>query len=220
MSLTRPKSLTELVTEALRAQIISGALELGGQLSEAKIAKELAVSRTPVREAVNRLEMEGLLHVEPQRGSFVFNLKPQELAKLCDARLCLETAAMEAAISHAPKRLHTELSKCVDKMTIARGNRSDSDYLAHDTEFHQLFFDCAENRFLNDAYNAIAPKMAALRNRLGRHPDHMQKSYDEHIEMLAAIREQDKRVALSILKSHIGRKEGSYWLLETLDNQD
>ena len=85
-SFDRPKSLTELVTETLREWIISGELDLGSQLSEARVAKELDVSRTPVREAINRLEMEGMLVVEPQRGTYVFNLEADELAKLCALR--------------------------------------------------------------------------------------------------------------------------------------
>ena len=116
----RPKSLTELVSETLREWIISGDLDLGSQLSEARIATELKVSRTPVREAINRLEMEGLLVVEPQRGSFVFSLEPPELAKLCDARLCLESAAMIAAIDTNAATLAKRLSACVDEMTEAR----------------------------------------------------------------------------------------------------
>jgi DNA-binding GntR family transcriptional regulator len=83
--LERPKSLTELVTESLREWIVSGKLDLGEHLSEVRVATDLGVSRTPVREAMNRLEMEGLLNVEPQRGTFVFCLAPEEIAMLCDA---------------------------------------------------------------------------------------------------------------------------------------
>lgn len=207
----RPKSLTELVTENLRNRILSGEFELGEQLSEARIAKDIEVSRTPVREAINRLEMEGLLIVEPQRGSFVFNLAPEELAKLCDARVCLETTALEQAILTHPERLHKELGACIERMTAAREAGDDVAYLTQDTHFHQCFFDCADNRFLNDAYQTIALKMAALRNRLGRHPAHMDKSFREHIELNAAVKDRDVAKALEILRAHIDRKEGSYW---------
>ena len=207
----RPKSLTELVSETLREWIISGDLDLGSQLSEARIATELKVSRTPVREAINRLEMEGLLVVEPQRGSFVFSLEPPELAKLCDARLCLESAAMIAAIDTNAATLAKRLSACVDEMTEARATDDVARYLQLDSEFHQLLLDESGNRFLNDAYQTIAQKMSALRNRLGRHPDHMAKSYHEHIDMCAAVTARDTEKALAILRSHIGRNEGSYW---------
>ena len=119
-TIPRPKSLTELVSEALRDWIISGDLDLGSQLSEARIASELQVSRTPVREAINRLEMEGLLVVEPQRGSFVFSLEPKELAKLCDARLCLESAALSSAIASNAEKLAERLKHCVEEMAAAR----------------------------------------------------------------------------------------------------
>lgn len=210
-SIKRPKSLTELVTETLREWIVSGDLELGEHLSEIRISKELEVSRTPVREAVNRLEMEGLLTVEPMRGTFVFSLEPRELAKLCDARVCLETAALREAIRLNPDALHEDLAGCVDDMTKARDRNDDSAYLAADTVFHQCLFDHSDNRFLNDAYQAISKKMAALRNRLGRHPEHMAKSYREHIELTDAVKRRDLDEALEILKSHIDRKEGSYW---------
>ena len=210
-ALNRPRSLTELVTENLRHRIVAGGFELGSQLSEARIAKELEVSRTPVREAINRLEMEGLLVVEPQRGSFVFNLVPEELAKLCDARVCLETAALRHAIEESPEALHNSLAACVAQMTTAREAGDDAGYLAQDTVFHQCFFDAADNRFLNDAYQAIALKMAALRNRLGRHPAHMTKSYLEHQQIVDAVAARDVEVALDILAKHIDRKEGSYW---------
>ena len=211
MNFNRPKSLTELVTENLRERIISGELELGSQLSEARIAKELDVSRTPVREAINRLEIEGLLEVEPQRGSFIFNLDGSELAKLCDARVALETKALTVAIKERPDRLHSELTKCTDRMTSARAVDDVNKYLGEDTIFHQLLFDCADNKFLNDAYQTIATKMAAIRNRLGRHPEHMAKSYAEHLQLVDAVKVSDTKTALEILRLHIDRKEGSYW---------
>ncbi|OCW58390.1 hypothetical protein AWJ14_13765 [Hoeflea olei] len=213
----RPKSLTELVTGTIRDWIVSGRLDLGEHISEVRVATELGVSRTPVREAMNRLEMEGLLKVEPQKGTFVFCLAPEEVAKLCDARVCLETAALKEAIRTNSGLLLERLRSCTAKMTIARENDDVSGYLALDTEFHQHFFDCSGNRFLDDAYQAIAQKMASLRNRLGRHPDHMAKSFREHIEIADAVGKSDTDTALAILRMHIDRKEGSYWNVATKD---
>ncbi|WP_295511291.1 GntR family transcriptional regulator [uncultured Sulfitobacter sp.] len=214
-SFDRPKSLTELVTETLREWIISGELDLGSQLSEARVAKELDVSRTPVREAINRLEMEGMLVVEPQRGTYVFNLEADELVKLCDARVCLETNALTTAIHAKPEALHARLSDCVNRMKAARDKGDDSAYLALDTEFHQHFFDCSDNRFLDEAYQTIAQKMAAVRNRLGRHPEHMAKSFREHGVLVQAVADRDLDTAIATLRSHIDRKEGSYWEIVT-----
>src|SRR5690606_4835503 len=89
----RPRSLTELVADALRREIVEGELQLGAALSEARIAQRLEVSRTPVREAFTRLEREGLLRTEPQRGTFVFTLSAKELTDICHLRVVLEIAA-------------------------------------------------------------------------------------------------------------------------------
>ncbi len=207
----RPKSLTELVAEKMKERIVGGEFDLGEQLSEAKIAKELEVSRTPVREAINRLEMEGLLVVEPQRGSFVFDLEPDELDKLIDARVCLETAALKYAMESDSNRLHAELEECVQEMNMARDARNDAEYLRQDTIFHQCIFDCANNRFLNDAYQTIALKVSAVRNRLGSHPRHMSRSHKQHIELVESVKQGDFQNAFKVLENHIDKKSGSYW---------
>lgn len=213
----RPKSLTELATETLRDWILGGQMELGAHLSEARLAKDLQVSRTPVREAINRLEIEGLLRVEPQRGTFNFDLGPDELEKICDARVCLETAAVTAAIGLDPAGLHARLAEIAEAMTDARARDDDAAYLALDTDFHQAFFDFSGNHFLDEAYAGIALKMTALRNRLGRHPEHMAKSFHEHLAIVEAVGRADLPATLDILRSHIDRKEGSYWELATKD---
>ncbi len=207
----RPKSLTELVCQALRQDIVLGDLAPGEALSEVKIAQRLAVSRTPVREAFARLELEGLVRTEPQRGTFVFDLGPKALADICAVRVCLETAALRFALAGHQAALADALADTVQAMTEARRVGDDRRYLSLDTAFHQCFFDHADNSFLNDAYQTIAAKMAALRNRLGNHPDHMAKSFDEHCRLAVLVREGKAAEAEDVLVRHIGRKEGSYW---------
>jgi DNA-binding GntR family transcriptional regulator len=207
----RPKSLTELVFETIKADIIGGALQMREALSEARIAKRLDVSRTPVREAFARLELEGLVYTEPQRGTFVFALEPEQLSDICDTRVCLETGALKAAFKKDRDGIVAALGTVVDNMTDARKARDDRRYLALDALYHQRFFDVSGNRFLDDAYQTIASKMAALRNRLGAHPDHMTKSFVEHKRMVELLEQGEIDSALVVLVAHIGRKEGSYW---------
>ncbi|MEO1193489.1 MAG: GntR family transcriptional regulator [Pseudomonadota bacterium] len=209
----RPRSLTGLVTEALRQEIVAGDLEPGAALSEAKIASRLEVSRTPVREAFQRLELEGLVRTEPQRGTFVFTLTHKQLTDICDLRVCLESEALALSLKRDQAGLTAALEACVAEMTAARQDGDDRRYLALDTRFHQLLFDHADNAFLNEAYQTIAAKMAALRNRLGSHPDHMAKSFAEHRSIAALAAAGDLDEATALLTAHIGRKEGSYWNL-------
>ena len=207
----RPKSLTELVASTIRERIVEGRILLGGALSEGVFAKEFGVSRTPVREAFNRLETEGLVRTMPQRGTFGFTMSPDDLAKICDARVCLEMTALRLAYQHDADALHSALTGTTSAIAVARERNNDPDFLREDTRYHQSLFDCADNRFLNEAYQAISAKIAALRNRMGMHPDHMAKSHAEHIEIARAIADRDLARAEAILLRHVDRRKGSYW---------
>ncbi|GAB5470325.1 MAG: GntR family transcriptional regulator [Rhodospirillales bacterium] len=213
MRIERPRSLTGLVTDALRQEIVAGDLEPGAALSEAKIASRLEVSRTPVREAFQRLELEGLVRTEPQRGTFVFTLTHKQLTDICDLRVCLESHALAQSLTHDRAGLSAALTEKVEAMAAARAAGDDRRYLQLDTAFHQVFFDHADNAFLNEAYQTIAAKMAALRNRLGAHADHMAKSFAEHGRIATLVGQGKLAPATKILVAHIGRKDGSYWNL-------
>lgn len=207
----RPKSLTELVFEGLKDEIVTGQLEMGEMLSETRIANRLDVSRTPVREAFARLELEGLVVSRPQRGTFVLTMGNRELQDICDTRVCLETGALRAAFDRARPELITALRAIFAEMTRARAEDRTTDYLRLDAEYHEAILLAAHNPFLRDAYMTIAAKMSVLRNKLGDHPDHMRKSFDEHSRLIELLEAEDLPAATELLVSHIGRKEGSYW---------
>ena len=209
--IARPKPLSELVFESLKQDIVNGEFDLGEALSEVRIANQLDVSRTPVREAFARLELEGLVRTEPQKGTYVFTLEPEQLRDICDTRVYLETGAITIAFEKNRDTLVRMLSDIVRMMDIARAEQDDATYLRLDTAFHQAIVDASGNDFLNDAYQTIASKMAALRNRLGAHADHMAKSFIEHKRILDQCADGDLNGAIKTLVAHIGRKEGSYW---------
>jgi DNA-binding GntR family transcriptional regulator len=81
--LTRPKSLTDLAHDSIRQLIVGGELPMGAQLSEATLAAQLGISKTPVREALLRLRADGLIDIQPQRGTFVFSLTPRQVEEIC-----------------------------------------------------------------------------------------------------------------------------------------
>ena len=209
----RPRSLTRLVADHLRQEIVNGVLDLGDALSEVAIAKQLDVSRTPVREAFAHLELEGLVRSEPQRGTYVFSMGRKELVAICDVRVVLETGALKLSAERNRAGLAKALAAVVKRMVKAREEGNDKLYLSLDTQFHQALVDSTANPYLNQAYQTIAPRMAALRNRLGDHPDHMAKSFVEHQRITECIAEGKIEEAITVLVAHIGHKEGSYWSL-------
>ena len=216
--LTRPGLLVDEVVRAIREMIVEGRVLPGERLSENALAAELGVSTTPVREAIALLRREGLVTVQPQSGTYVFELQPGELNQLCELRFALEPAAVQLAMEDPASTLADALDAIVGNMRAAQDSGAVKRYLALDTAFHDTIIAASGNPYILSAYALIGAKMAALRNRLGDDPHHMEKSMREHVEIVEAIRERDLSRATHILVRHIARKEGSYW--EHLDPEE
>ncbi len=206
-------SLVRQTTDTLRQMIVEGTLHLGEALSEAKVARWLDVSRTPVREAFARLEIEGLVVSEPQRRTRVFMLGPKDVDDICVVRGCLEKRALTLAMERRRTELASALAKTADRMTKAIRSEDTSEYLRLDSQFHQAIFDHADNIFLCDAYQTIAAKLAALRTRLALHLDYLRKGYAEHLHLSELIASRNVEGALDVLEEHISRQEDSFWRL-------
>ena len=114
MKIARPKSLTELVGEELRARIVDGRLRLGAALSENALAAELGLSKTPVREALLQLKLERVVEVLPQRGTYVFRLAADQLAPISELRDVLEVAGLKAAMARNRPELIARLTEITD----------------------------------------------------------------------------------------------------------
>jgi DNA-binding GntR family transcriptional regulator len=208
--ISRPPSLAETVLDRLRADIIRGALGLGELLSERVLAEKLGVSKTPVREALAQLRQEGLVRIVPQRGAYVFSLSAPEVIAICEFRQTLEAAALRLSLARSPDRLVGALKAAVADMDAARARSARTDYLDADTAFHEAFFDFCGNAYLSETYALHVGKIAALRTHLAVKPDHTDKSYKEHREMLKLLRNGQLDAALGVLDTHIARTKTTY----------
>ena len=212
-AIEKPKSLTEIVTNTLRQEIIDGEFALGEALSETMISNRLDVSRTPVREAFARLEVEGLLRTVPQHGTFVFTLNEKEMQDICELRCCLESEALRLGIKNNSGGLASALRQTVDEMEESRRRNDPLTYLRLDTRFHQELFDYSGNGFLNDSFQTISAKISTLRNRLRIHAVHLDKGFHEHVQLVDCVARRDTEEGLRIVHSHTTRIEGTYWSL-------
>lgn len=206
----RSTSLTETVAAKLRAAIVSGNYELGQPLSERVLAEILHVSKTPVREALSLLRMEGLVKVLPQRGAMVFLPSEEEVRELCELRQALEGTAATRAMQRDHRGFADRLDEIVKQMTKARAKGQTRAYLECDTAFHQCFFDFCGNQLMASTYATHSGKIAALRTHLAARPTHTDLSFDEHRQIAVAAREDDIGRILALLDTHIGRTKHSF----------
>jgi DNA-binding GntR family transcriptional regulator len=206
----RSVSLAQIAVSRLREAIVNGDLALGAPISERALAERLAISKTPVREALAQLKLEGLIRIVPQRGAFVFTLSAQEVVEICEVRQSLEASAMRYALERHPDRLLADLGRVVSEMIAARARGDVRAYLAADTDYHQCFFRHCGNGFMADAYGMFVGKIAALRTHLAGKPRHTEKSFAEHKRMLGLLRDGNLPEALGTLDTHIGRTKTTY----------
>ena len=199
----RPASLAEQAAEAIRTRIISGEFELGEALSETALAVKLGVSKTPIREAFLRLKTEGLVDIQPQRGTFVFDMTADEVRELTELREVLEIAAVRFAIRRRAKPLADALDEAVAGMRDALKNPDALKYRLIDDTFHRAIIEHAGNAFLQASYESIAFRIQALRNRLSLDPVLNKESFREHREFAALVRAGEIYRASTCLSDHI-----------------
>jgi len=206
----RPKSLTDMAVERIRASIVEGKLGLGGQISEAALALELGISKTPVREALLRLRADGLVDIHPQRGTYVFRVDAEDVVQICRFREILEAAALAGALAADRKGLIAALEQNLRAMKQA-DLASDARALPElDAEFHNIIMQYSANTYLRAAYQLIEHKIHALRWRLPANSEQIEHCQANHATIVKQIREGKLSQAQAILKSHIRDTQDAY----------
>jgi len=191
------------VYTALRDAIVSGQLEPGRQISENELAARLAVSRTPVREALQRLREERLVAVVPQYGTFVTHISESAVSDAQFVREALECAAIRGTALRARDQDLAALEAIIRRQDAAReANDSDSFYVLDD-ELHQLLCDLSGH----DIAWSLSQRAKGHLNRIRRlsmpEPGYMMEMIGEHRAVVAAVAAHDPDEAEQTLRHHL-----------------
>jgi DNA-binding GntR family transcriptional regulator len=202
--ISRSLPLAAIVADRLKAAILARELALGEALSEDKIATAMNVSRTPVREALAILQLQGLIVILPRRGSFVFQPSREDIHLLVEYRMHVEVLAARLAVNHAPDALYHSLLKALEKMDRARTVDDALLYAKADGDFHNAFFEHCHNHLFAEAYAVAAGRIAALRAHLSDELKlHRHTTYEEHRQMADAVKAGDSDTLCLLLRAHI-----------------
>jgi DNA-binding GntR family transcriptional regulator len=218
MKLVRPKSLTEMVADEVRTRIIDGRIRLGAGLSENSLAAELGISKTPVREALLQLKQEGLVQVQPQRGTYVFRLEAEQVIMISELREVLELAAAKAALTRNGATLAERMSELCAEMRDAFEADDRIAYRKLDGAYHEAIIDLCGNDYIRNAYRQISFCVAALRSRLSNEVQLNKLSLADHREMLRLVKARDAAAFTKLLRAHINHTKQSY--LDVLERGD
>ena len=152
----------EGVYRVLRAAILDGTVPPGGQLRERDIAADLGVSRSPLREALSRLEEEGLIVKIPFRGAFVMEVSAQDVAEIASVRLLVEPYAGELALEALRGPERPRLSRTIEEFHRATEQNDIPASIDAHLQFHRLFYDLSGHGVLRGLWNGLGDQAASV----------------------------------------------------------
>lgn len=207
------------ITEALRLRIIDGTLLPGTRVSEEWVAKEMGVSRGPVRESLRELENEGLLIVNPYRGTFVKEITTDELRNvLIPIRLILESRACVVALSLMREEDFQKFADIVQQMNIVATSKADRALIQLvdlDIQYHYLLMSLSDGYHAIQLWKSIQSRIRVGFYRLGLRHDDYQEITAEHQKLTSAFQTRNLKVVLPALEHHICTDQ--YRLLDRLE---
>jgi DNA-binding GntR family transcriptional regulator len=209
LALPESRSLAVGIASRLRAAILGGHFGPGERLREEVLARSMGVSRGPVREALARLEREGLVVIRHNRGAFVGQLSREDLEEVHTLRVVLERLAVQRTALLGDAALFAEMQTVVDEMaSLADRGITEQEAAELDVRFHDLIYRGSAHRRLQECWANLSPQVhIVLLSRNVAHEDFRDYLVGSHQAILDALRERDEPRALAILDDHL---RGSY----------
>lgn len=207
------KPLREIVFESMREAIMSGILEPGERLMEIQLAEEMGVSRTPVREAIRKLELENFVVMIPRKGAYVAGVSSKDVADVFEIRSALEGLAAGLAA----ERITEEELEQMEQALFYRAVEGDLDLeqvVKLDTDFHALVYKASRNERLIQILANLREQIQRFRTTSLAVPGRNKLAIEEHRMIVEALRSRNSEEAQSLAMAHIVTAENV--MFETL----
>ncbi len=195
--------LRDVAFRTLRRQILMGELKPGERLMEVKLTKKLGVSRTPVREAIHMLEIEGLAVTVPRRGASVANITEEDLQDVLEVRCALEELAVELACARRGDEDITRLKAAAREFAEATRSGNISDMAKKDVAFHNIIFDMTKNKRLIQLVGNLSERMYRYRIEYLKDKSAHAGLIREHNNIIKCLEENKPEEAKKAIKEHI-----------------
>ncbi len=210
--------LREVVFQSLRTAILEGTLEPGERLMEIHLAQELGVSRTPVREAIRKLELEGLVVTYPRRGAVVANITRKDLEDVLEVRRALEELAMRRAAVMITDEQIQALHQA-EKTFIEYLNSNDvAKSATADAEFHEIISNATGNARLVALLSNLRGQMYRYRMENLKDKSSHSELIEHHQQIISAMENHDPEAAAQTITEHIKLQKQS--ILDSLQMQE
>ena len=203
INLDNYKPLRDVVFENLRTAILEGNLKAGQRLMEVQLAEQLGVSRTPIREAIRKLELEGLVVMLPRKGAYVANMSFKDLIDVLEIRSSLEGLAASLAAERLREEDIADLERVAKEFETSVREADIDNVLKKDVEFHEKIFLMANNKKLYQLITSLWEQVHRFRVTYVSNYDASLSLVDEHNKILEAIKSGDSELAKKYATEHI-----------------
>lgn len=196
-------SLTSIVFNKLRENILAGVYKENEELKEMTIAKELNVSRTPVREAIRQLEFEGLVESIPNKATYVRGISLKDIRDIYEMRALLESLCVKMAIENMTDDIMKQLEEIVDLSMYYKEKEKYENIVGLDNRFHELLYEAANSKMLRHTLSDFHHYVERIRNKTLADKDRAMMAVNEHKEILEAVKNKETKKAMQLAEKHI-----------------
>ncbi len=196
-------SLRNKVFKYLKSHILGGDYKPGESLVESKLAEEMGVSRTPIREAIRLLEVEGLVETVPNKGAVILGVSEKDVEDIYAIRQLVEGLAARWATKNMTEEDKHELQNIIDLMEFYSHKEDLSELAKLDNQFHQIIYDASGSKILNLTLSNLHQYVQLARLRSLKVPCRLSHTISEHRNILKSFLENDPAKAEAALADHV-----------------
>ena len=207
MNINEYLPLRDVVFYTLRQAILKGELEPGERLMEMQLAEQLGVSRTPIREAIRKLELEGLVLMIPRRGAIVAKITEKDLKDVLEVRASLERLSTKLACERMEEETIEELREAQEAFKAALRGDDITLQAQKDVEFHDVIYKSTNNLRLIQMLNNLREQMYRYRLEYLKDGTSHQKLVEEHEAIIEALARRDTEETTNIMVGHVYNQE-------------
>ncbi len=203
VSLNNVFSLSKRIFASIEDDILSGKYISGEKISESKLANELGVSRTPVREALNQLANEGLVELVPNRGALVKGISNDDIKEIYEIRAVIEGLAAKWATENITEQEISELKDSIDLEEFYTNKGELGNLMMIDSSFHEGIYRASKSRPMMYMLKTFHQYVRKARNMSLSVPGRAKKAFDEHTAILSAIIKGEGNRASELTTKHV-----------------
>ncbi len=197
-------SKKEKVYLQLKLDIISHRLRAGQSITEEEIVKEYSISRTPVREIFRKLENDGLVKNIPYKGTYVSDLRREDIEEILDIRYSLESFAAKCAAEKVDKEGLKKFCELEEQLKLALKTQNSVLSFESDTKLHELILNIAGNKRIQSIITNLLGQIHRIRFISGHLEGRIETTVKEHFEIINAIKKKNAELAEKKMQLHIG----------------